>query len=1021
MNRLMRMWFMVLLSVGWTTPVLAGDGMWTTTGPFGGQIHHLTTHPTQPLTLIALSRGGLFRTFDGGVTWERAEQGIGPLVSPLLPALYDVDQPNTVYVLDSAYRVMRSTDGGDNWAATGATFPFALTNPLPQAWVDVPGNTGQILMAIRTGTVHLLRSTDSGATFVPFGAGLPAGSVGRALAFDPGNNNRVMLGMSQIDGVTNALFHSSDAGANWTQSACTACTAAPLFRGAFAVGYGPGNTAYAVGLGRLYVSTDGGATFSLSAGTFTGSTAPARIVVHPTAVGTVFFSFNLTVVSGVFRTTDSGATITQVTSGLTPNTSYTGTVAPNNPVPALPTALVAETGFGTVASRRIWLATDGAGLFRATDAAMTGFTPLDPGGANLNTGLSAANIRALAINTNPSARQGPGFPGNRIYAGFGDTAVSSPALYRSTNAGATWNTANNQLRAALVRAITIDPTTVGISVADINQSVIYAAGRSSVVTGYQNGGLYKSIDNGSSWTTIDNGLPLLSGVPTIGNVRSLILDPRSCTPQILPCLTPLQTMFAAADGFPSLTTVNDMGVFTDTTDYTHRVVRGTGGGANWVASDTGLPPSRRIFTRPANVEFTQGVTPLPLVMSPTNSSVLYLGTLLTERDTDPNRDFVDIQNGMFKSVDGGATWTFISNGLPLRTGRTNTRFDVLALAIHPTNDQILWASVIDSGVNGTVVGSASIYKTINGGTTWFESADGVGALLDIRALAVDTSDTGAGTIYASGAGSASNPGSVYKSIDGGATWRSISVGLPEEAALSIIVDPFVPAQLHVGTTAGVWSQLQLPDDDNDGIPNGEENNAPGSGDGNGDATLDSAQPDVGSTGVALRTPDGVGGGFITSDIISGVGPGNCVQAVDVQARTALRYGRDAIPGLPNFFYGYPNELIRFEIIDCESAIIDVTFHNENFNEYGWRFRFHGPSIPGDDATIGWYPLSDGSNIRATLLDSNTWRLTLEANEYGSYRPSGDNILFMGGPACFDDRLFVHGMETNNPLTPPACN
>jgi len=1019
----MRTGCLLLLWLVWGAPALAGDGMWTTTGPFGGQIWQLTTHPTQPLTLIALSRGGLFRTFDGGVTWDRAEQGIGPLVSPLLPALYDPDTPNTVYVLDSSGRVMRSSDGGDNWFATGAVFTTLIGNQQPQAWVDVPGTTGEILMAVRTGTNHLLRSTDHGATFVAFGNGLPAGSFGRALAFDPNNPNRVMLGMTQIDGVVNTLFHSSDAGANWTAAVCNACTASPMFRGTFAVGYGPGNTAYGVGVGRLYVSADGGATFTLSAGTFiSASGSPTRMVVHPTAAGTVYFSMNLVLAPGVFKTTDNGATITQVTTGLTPNPSYTSIAAPNPPVPVLHTALVAEPGFGTIASRRLWLASDGAGVFRASDAAVTSFTSLDPGGANLNTGLSATNIRALAINPNPSARQGPGFPGNRIYAGFGDTAISSPALYRSTNAGITWNTANNQLRAALVRAIAVDPTTVGISVADINQSVLYAAGRSSVVSNYQNGGFYKSVDNGSSWTTIDTGLPSSGGgAPTIGTIRSLVLDPRSCVPQILPCLTPLQVLYGAADGFPNFTSVTDMGITTETTEFTHRVVRGTGAGANWTASDTGLPVSRRIFTRPALVELAQIVTPIPMLMSPTNSSVLYLGTGITERDTDPNRDYVDIQNGVFKSVDGGATWTFASTGLPNRTGRTNTKFDVYALAIHPTNDQILWATVIDVGATGTVPGSTSIYKTTNGGASWFESAEGIGSRIDIRALAVDASDTGAGTVYASGFGSVSNPGSVYKSVDGGATWRSISVGLPDEAALSIIVDPFVPAQLHVGTTAGVWSQLQLPDDDNDGIPNGQENNAPGGGDGNNDGTIDSSQPDVGSTGVALRSTEGAGGGFITSDIISGTGPGNCLQAVDVQARTALRYGRDAVPGLANFFFGYPNELIRFEIVDCESATIDVTFHNENFNEYGWRFRFHGPSIPGDDATVGWYPLSDGSTIRATLLDANTWRLTLDANEYGSYRPTDDNILFMGGPACFDDRLFVHGMETNNPLTPPACN
>ena len=134
----------------------------------------------------------------------------------------------------------------------------------------------------------------------------------------------------------------------------------------------------------------------------------------------------------------------------------------------------------------------------------------------------------------------------------------------------------------------------------------------------------------------------------------------------------------------------------------------------------------------------------------------------------------DRANGVFFSPDGGATWQHRSNGLPRRSGFTNLAYDVLSLAIHPSNGNILWASTLDSqsGVGGT----GSLYKTIDGGLNWTVSATGITPGADIRAILVDPDNPL--RLYAAGAGTEANPGSVFRSSDGGATWQSASVGLP---------------------------------------------------------------------------------------------------------------------------------------------------------------------------------------------------------------------------------------------------
>ena len=132
----------------------------------------------------------------------------------------------------------------------------------------------------------------------------------------------------------------------------------------------------------------------------------------------------------------------------------------------------------------------------------------------------------------------------------------------------------------------------------------------------------------------------------------------------------------------------------------------------------------------------------------------------------------------------------------------------------------------------------------------------------------------------------------------------------------------------------------------------------------------------------------------------------------MQGVAAAAYGRDYLSGNSGRFYDYPRDLVRFEIPNCGAAVVDITFHNitfngrPDFNDYQWSFRFRGPQVPGQDATIGWYDLG----ARAQKLSGTKWRITLDANQFGSYRPVDDSILFMGGPAFSNDRVFRSGFE-----------
>src|SRR5206468_3479505 len=92
-----------------------------------------------------------------------------------------------------------------------------------------------------------------------------------------------------------------------------------------------------------------------------------------------------------------------------------------------------------------------------------------------------------------------------------------------------------------------------------------------------------------------------------------------------------------------------------------------------------------------------------LAVDPQNPNTVYAGT---------------IGGGVFKSANGGASWSAANFGL--------TAADVRALAVDPRNPSTVYA-----GTNG-----AGVFKSTNGGASWSAANSGLTAT-DVHALAVD--------------------------------------------------------------------------------------------------------------------------------------------------------------------------------------------------------------------------------------------------------------------------------------------
>ncbi|WP_386066092.1 hypothetical protein ACFJIW_16300 [Tahibacter sp. UC22_41] len=419
---------------------------------------------------------------------------------------------------------------------------------------------------------------------------------------------------------------------------------------------------------------------------------------------------------------------------------------------------------------------DGDGYRVLATARNLGVTALE--GAASTWITSSAGLRA-------EPRRGlvlwPGQPG-RALAGRPRLDSYTSAIAASSDGGVTWQQ-NFVEQAIFIRTLALDPTTAAGSA-----GTLYAAGSSASVIGQpRNSGIFKSTDGGGSWNALDDGIPPYSGTSVtgvrLGTVRKVLLDPRSCVspPAQGTCTNgPLNGVFALTTGSGS--------------DERFRIIKSSQGGAAWTPVGADLPT----FLYDGNLsQFA-----MPVDLEADVAGTLYV-SLFGDYATDDGTPFTPtIVSGVFRSDDGGLTWSPRNAGLPKYGASATTTRDVYALAVHPRRAGVLWASTIEPGQ------SSRIHFSDDGGANW----KNVGTALDgcdVRDLQVDTAAPQ--VVYAAGIALDGSKGCVWRSEDGGLNWNPIGAGLPVHGVYDLRQDPNDRRRLVVATTSGVWQAL-LPSD-----------------------------------------------------------------------------------------------------------------------------------------------------------------------------------------------------------------
>ena len=400
---------------------------------------------------------------------------------------YDIrfrpDNTDWMYVTDNFAGVFRSYDGGQTWEPSNAgitTRTGPSNDAIPIFSLTVDPNDYDIIWAGVNGQRGIYRSTDGGAMWVQMNNGVveESGIAFRGFTIEPGNSDVVYAAAEipsfvwsteevqgrEFDLTRGVVYRTVDGGENWAE----------IWRGDSLARY-------------IWIDPRNHDVLYISTGIFDREAANSDpdAPMTPAAAGGV----------GVVRSTDGGVTWTEVNNGL--ENLYVGSLFMH---PDDPDILLAGTGNNQYADANgAYLSTDGGLSWQQTldgdKINSVEFAGSDPdiayaGSANAIYRSENGGLSWTVVSGGDASGWGPpgvraGFPidfqvdpddPNRIFVnnyGGGN--------FLSEDGGATWAIATQGYTGAQVRDVAVDPTASGR---------IYAAGRS---------GLFVSHDGGEQW------------------------------------------------------------------------------------------------------------------------------------------------------------------------------------------------------------------------------------------------------------------------------------------------------------------------------------------------------------------------------------------------------------------------------------------------------------------------------------------------------------------------------------------
>ena len=148
--------------------------------------------------------------------------------------------------------------------------------------------------------------------------------------------------------------------------------------------------------------------------------------------------------------------------------------------------------------------------------------------------------------------------------------------------------------------------------------------------------------------------------------------------------------------------------------------------------------------------------------------------------------------GLWKTTDGGQNWRPVTDG-------QITSASIGAVQVCETNPDIVYMGTGETQLRGNIQQGDGAYKSTDGGTTWEHV--GLRETQNIARIRIHPDDCDVAWAAAFGKHSADNPErGVFKTTDGGATWRKVLYKSDKAGAVDISVDVTNPDVIY----ASIW-------------------------------------------------------------------------------------------------------------------------------------------------------------------------------------------------------------------------
>ncbi|MDE2125187.1 MAG: hypothetical protein KGJ62_01195 [Armatimonadetes bacterium] len=626
-----------------------------------------------------------------------------------------------------------------------------------------PGNPFTFYVAMATG--GLIKTENDGASWTPVFTHEPVGSVG-AVAVAPSDSKLIWVGTGEANNRNSSswgdgVYKSTDGGATWVNMGLKETQEIARV----VIDPNDPNLVYVAAMGHLwgtnkerglYVTRNGGKTWdlTLAPGPETGCTdialgAPGSHIVYAATYQRIRHPWDyegLGDQSGIWKSTDSGATWKRVTAGLPPSPLGRIGIAVAASNPKIVYAVVESDAGG--ATDLFDINSKHGGVFRSDDAGDT-FKR-----------VSGTDPRPFYFS---QIRVDPTDP-NRVYVlGFN--------LSVSTDGGKTFAGNGSPGVHSDLHALWIDPRHP--------QHLMLGT----------DGGLYISKDQCKTWDFINN-FPM-------GEFYHAVVDDQ--TPYNI--YGGLQDNgswygpsakqgFAGPDNSDWKMLEDSDGSFVAVDPTNNNIVYAEGQGAD--VSRVDLSTHKRVSLHPMPPEGDQAYRfnwNSPLAISHFDHDTVYLAG-----------------NRLFKYTKAGTEWTVISPDLsrqigPRITGQgsgAETYGTITAIAESPIKKGLIWAGTDDGNV----------WVTRDDGTNWTKVSTSLPEQAQrywLNAIVASRYYPGRAYIAVDGHRSDNMRPYAFTTDDYGATWRNITGNLPSEGVVQAICeDPVNPDLLFAGTEFGAW-------------------------------------------------------------------------------------------------------------------------------------------------------------------------------------------------------------------------